>query len=130
MCVCLWRGGGGNIKEGDPNGFKAPVVTLGATKSRPASSPDGLSARPSGACLGRSWEPRLGQNLWGMGACVTSVPARIVPCCVLQLHACSLSNGYSATERPRVLAGGGGGGGGGSALPLLKVWRGRYVHIG
>ena len=63
MCVhvCVCRGGGDNIREGDPHGSRAPRVTCGAVKSRPASSPDDLSARPSGACLDHSWAVHLGQ---------------------------------------------------------------------
>ena len=60
--------GKNNIIEGDPHGSGAPVVTCGAIKSRSAFSPDGLSACLSGTCLGLSWGPHLGQNLWGMGA--------------------------------------------------------------
>ena len=67
--VCVWRRGRTILKR---ETSRAPVVTLGATKSRPAFSPNGLSACPSGACLDHSWAPRLGQNLWGIGAYVAS----------------------------------------------------------
>ena len=56
----------------------------------------------SSACLGRSWGPRLGQNFWGVGVYVPSVPTR--PCCAAP---CSRMHALLA------------GGGGGSALPLL-----------
>ena len=35
MCVCVCVGGGGyNIKEGDPHGYRAPVVAWGAIKNQ------------------------------------------------------------------------------------------------
>ena len=60
------------------------MVTCGPSINyRSALSPEGLSAFLSGACLGRNWGPRLGQNLWGVGVYVTSVrarPCRAAPC--------------------------------------------------
>ena len=39
-----WGGGGDNIKEGDPHGSRAPVVTCGPSINyRSAFSPEGLS---------------------------------------------------------------------------------------
>ena len=63
VCVCVC-GEKNNIKEGDPYGSGAPVVAWGATKISAAYS---ACATLSGACQGRSWGPRLGQNLWWGG---------------------------------------------------------------
>ena len=61
MCLGAW--GKYNIKEGDPQGSRAPVVAWGATKISAGYS---VCATLSGARRGRSWGPRLGQNLyWG-----------------------------------------------------------------
>ena len=62
MCVCVCvPEGKNNMKEGDPHGSRAPVVTRGATK---ISSTYIACAVLSGARRGRSWGPCLGQNLW------------------------------------------------------------------
>ena len=63
VCVCVCRGKN-NIKEGDPHGSRAPVVTWGPTK---INSADSAFAVLSGAHRGSSWGPRLGQNLWWGG---------------------------------------------------------------
>ena len=108
VCVCAWCVGKNKIKEGDPHGSRAPVVTCGPSMNYRSAfiQPEGLTAFLSGACLGRSWGPRLGQNIWGVGVYVTSVPGRpcrATPCS--RMHALLAGGGGGEALHPPPLVG-------------------------
>ena len=64
VCEWMYEWVKNNIKEGDPHGSKAPLVTRGATK---ISSTYSDCAVLSGGRPGRVWGPCLGQTSGGVG---------------------------------------------------------------